>query len=176
MDVQVNWLAIVLATLSTMVVGSIWYNLKVFGKKWEKLAKIDPKHKANAGKAIGITLVVSLISAYVLAHVTYLSNSFFGHSYLQDALTTAFWVWLGFTACRFITHDAFENRPWKLTLMNVAHELVTFMVMGLIIGLLPPTVSQDGSIQPCGLRNADTSLCTKGNMICNTGAGCTIPR
>ncbi len=139
MEVEVNWLAVVLAALSTMVVGSIWYTPAVFGKQWEKLARLDKKNMANPAKAIGATLVVSFNSAYVLAHVTFLSNNFFGNSYLQDALTTAFWVWLGFTAARFITHDAFENRPWKLTLMNVAHELVTFMVMGLIIGLMVPS-------------------------------------
>ncbi len=138
MGVEINWLAVMLATISTMVVGSIWYTPKVFGHKWEKLARIDPRHRASAPKAIGITVVVSLVTAYVLAHVTYLSNNFFGHSFLQDAISTAFWAWLGFTAARFITHDAFENRPWQLTLMNVAHELVTLMVMGAIIGLLPP--------------------------------------
>jgi len=121
-----------------MVVGSIWYTPKVFGDKWEKWAKLDKKHMANPAVAISITLVVSLITAYVLAHVTFLANQFFGHSFLQDALSTAFWVWLGFTATRFITHDAFENRPRKLTILNITHELVTFMVMGLIIGLMAP--------------------------------------
>ena len=140
MDVDVNWLAVVLAALSTMVVGSIWYTPKVFGNTWAKLAKVDLKKAAEmgAGRAIFITLIVSLVTAYVLAHVTFLSNTFFGNSWLQDSLTTAFWVWLGFTASRFITHDAFENRPTKLTVINIAHELVTFMVMGLIIGLLQP--------------------------------------
>jgi hypothetical protein len=49
---------------------------------------------------------------------------------------TAFWAWLGFTASRIITHDAFEGRRKKLTLLTISHELVTFMVMGLIIGLM----------------------------------------
>ena len=138
MEVEINWLAVVLATLSTMVVGSVWYTPKVFGNAWIKLARIDKKHMADARVAIATTLVVSFISAYVLAHVVFLSNRFFGHSFLQDAVSTAFWVWLGFTAARFITHDAFENRPHKLTLITIAHELVTFVVMGVIIGLLPP--------------------------------------
>jgi hypothetical protein len=72
----------------------------------------------------------------VLAHVTFLSNNFFHNSYLQDALTTAFWVWLGFIALRFYTHDIFEGRRKKLTLLNSAHELVTFLVMALVIGLM----------------------------------------
>lgn len=139
MDIEVNWVAVVLATLSTMVVGSVWYSLSVFGKKWEKLARIDRgknAKKADAAGPILITLVVSFISAYVLAHVTYLSNAYFQNSYLQDALSSAFWVWLGFTAARIITHDAFEGRPKALTLLTVSHELVTFMVMGLIIGVM----------------------------------------
>ena len=163
MDVQVNWLAVVLATVSTMVVGSVWYTPKVFGKKWEKLAKIDPKHRAKPAQAIGITVVVSFISAYVLAHVAYLANNFFGNSFLVDAVTTAFWVWLGFTAARFITHDAFENRPWQLTLMNVAHELVTFIVMGLVIGLLPPA----GAGQQCP---KDSGYTPRSSQVCCSDA------
>jgi hypothetical protein len=54
---------------------------------------------------------------------------------LQDTLTTAFWLWLGFTAARFATHDAFEGRPHKLTLLNLGNEFVTIMLMSLIIGL-----------------------------------------
>lgn len=138
MTVEINYLAVVLAMLSTMVVGSVWYARSVFGNTWIKLAKIDMTKgsQADVWKPIATTMVVSLISAYVLAHVTYLSNKFFGNSFLQDALTTAFWMWLGFTAARFITHDAFEGRPTKLTVLNISNELVTFMAMGLVIGLM----------------------------------------
>jgi len=139
MDVQVNFWAVLLAMLSSMVIGFIWYSRKVFGNTWIKLAKVDmSKAQASTFKPIATTVVVSLITAYVLAHVSYLSNQFFQNSFLRDSLNTAFWMWLGFTAARFITHDAFEGRPAKLTLLNIGHELVTFLVMGLIIGLMPP--------------------------------------
>lgn len=137
MEVQINLLAVVAAMLSSMVVGSIWYAPPVFGKIWAKLAKIDTsKDGGSAFKPIAITLVVSLITAYVLAHFAYLSSEFYSLSFLQASLTTAFWTWFGFTAARFITHDAFEGRPVKLTLLNISHEFVTVMVMGLIIGLI----------------------------------------
>jgi hypothetical protein len=47
-------------------------------------------------------------------------------------------MWAGFTAARFITHDAFEGRPSSLTTLNIAHELVTVVVMAVIIGVWPP--------------------------------------
>lgn len=137
MSVEVNSLAVLAAMASSMVVGSIWYARSVFGNTWIKLAKVDMKKDGGSvWKPIAVTAVVSLITAYVLAHVAYLSNQFFHHSFLQDTLMTAFWMWLGFTATRFITHDAFEGRPAKLTLLNISHELVTIMLMGLIIGLI----------------------------------------
>lgn len=135
MDVQVNLLAVVLAMLSSMVVGSVWYAKAVFGNMWIKLAKVK-MDEGNYVAPIVATAIASLVTAYVLAHVAYLSEQFFDNGMLMASLSTAFWMWLGFTAARFITHDAFEGRPIKLTILNIAHELVTFMVMGLIIGLM----------------------------------------
>ena len=56
----------------------------------------------------------------------------------QISLVTGIILWAGFTAARFITHDAFDRRPAGLTVLNVAHEFVTIVVMALIIGVWPP--------------------------------------
>lgn len=142
MEVQVNYLAVFLAGLASMAVGSVWYAQGVFGRTWAKLAKVDMNKKVSGSEMavlMGGTFVISLITAYVLAHVTYLSNTFYsGNSWLSSALQTAGWAWLGFTAVRFATHDMFEGRPRQLTLLNIGNELVTFLAMGLVIGLLKP--------------------------------------
>ena len=139
MSVEVNYLAVFLAAASSMVVGSIWYAPSVFGNTWMKLAKVDPK-KQSSPKAMTIlmggTFLISLLTAYVLAHMIFLSNQFFGNSYLSDALNTAFWVWLGFVATRILTHNMFDQRPRKLTLLALGNEFITIMTMGLIIGWL----------------------------------------
>lgn len=137
MSVDVNWWAVVLAAASSMVVGSAWYTRKAFGDTWMKLARVDAKLAEKRGmQPIVVTVLVSLLTAYVLAHFAFLAHQYFNNSFFVDAVSVAFWGWLGFTATRFITHDAFEGRPTKLTAINIAHELVTFMVMGAIIGWL----------------------------------------
>ncbi len=140
MNVEVNALAVVLAAVSTMAVGSLWYTPATFGTLWMKLTGVKPgKDKTSNGQMallLGSTFVASLLTAYILAHVSYLSNQFFKHDFLQDTLLSAFWLWLGFTAARLYVHDAFESRPIKLTLLNAAHELVTILVMATIIGLM----------------------------------------
>lgn len=139
MNIEVNWLAVILATLSSMIVGAIWYAKPVFGKSWmQLLGKKEKDLTGGAAIAMGGTLVVSFITAFVLAHVAFLSHSFFQGSFFENAVTTAFWLWLGLTAARIITHDLFEKRPLKLTMLTVGHEFVTIMVMAAIIGWLHP--------------------------------------
>ena len=57
---------------------------------------------------------------------------------LVERVARAATLWAGFTAARFITHDAFEGRPSALTTLNIAHELVTVVIMAIIIGVWPP--------------------------------------
>jgi hypothetical protein len=130
---EINWWAVIVATLSTMIVGTIWYTPRVFGTWWQKTARVEMA--ANATSAIIVTVIVSFISAWVLAGAAAIAQEFYGGSFLANSVITALILWAGFTAARFITHDAFENRPRMLTLLNISHELVTFLVMALIIGL-----------------------------------------
>jgi hypothetical protein len=140
MDIVINYWAVLAAAAASMVIGAVWYSPGVFGTAWMRLAKVKPDSKvSNTQMTVmyGGTFVASLITAYVLAHVAFLSHDFFKNSFLQDALSTAFWLWLGLTAARLFVHDTFEGRRKKLTLLTVGHEFVTIMVMALIIGLLP---------------------------------------
>jgi hypothetical protein len=141
MEVQINWVAVLLATVASMAVGMVWYAKPVFGKMWMDLVKLSDKdQQKGAAMAIGQALVAGVLTAYILAHVTYISQSFFGVSYMESALNTAFWLWLGVCATTVVTNNAFEQRRKKLTLLTVAHHLVSFLAMGLVLGLMPPAV------------------------------------
>lgn len=136
-NVDVNYVAVVLAALSSFVVGMVWYSKPVFGAQWMKMVGMtEEKSKKGMAKAMSMSLVAALLAAYVLAHVIFLSHQFFGNSFLQDALSTALWVGIGLQASVIVVHDSFEQRRKKLTLMNIGNQLVTVLVMGLIIGLL----------------------------------------
>ena len=143
MTIDINFWAVLLAAASSMVVGSVWYMPNVFGKAWAKLSgvKLGDMGKGKPADMVwmyGSVFVASLVTAYILAAVTFLAQQFTGDTYMQDALTIALWLWLGFTATRMFVHDTFENRRKKLTLLNMAHELVTVLVMAGILGWLHP--------------------------------------
>ena len=138
---EINYLAVIAATLSSMVVGAIWYTPKVFGNYWMKASGVTPSGDSkDAVRPILLTLVVSFVTAWVLAGASYIAFDFYGGSFLVSALLTGLLLWGGFTAARFITHDAFDKRPPGLTVLNVMHELVTIVIMALIIGVWPPAL------------------------------------
>lgn len=136
---DINPWAVALATLSTMIVGSVWYTPKVFGTLWMRLTGITDQSMRSRSAVVPIlvTLVVSLVTALVLAGCVDIAHAFYGGSWFANSLITGLFLFVGFTAARMITHDAFEGRPAKLTILNVTHELVTILAMSVIIGLLP---------------------------------------
>src|SRR5258708_25838519 len=71
---SLNLLAILVAAISTMVVGFLWYSPLLFAKAWMREMGYDPNDKArmeemkkSAGPAYGGSFVASLVSAYILA-------------------------------------------------------------------------------------------------------------
>src|SRR5688500_1899038 len=111
MNVEINYLGVFLAAVSSMFVGSIWYAKPVFGKKWMSLVGMtDEKAKKGAAPALLTAFILSLLTAYVLAHVMQLSKDFYGYSDVVTGLCTALWLWLGISFTRVVTHDMFEQR------------------------------------------------------------------
>jgi len=139
MNTDVNWIAILLATISTMIVGSIWYG-PLFGKVWMKLAKVNRDPNMTSGQMALMYIKAflgSAITAIVLAYAVAVFHKSSSDNYLLDAVFVAVVLWAGFTAARIFMHDLFEGRRKKLTLLSLSNELVTIVVMAVIIGLLP---------------------------------------
>ncbi len=137
---EINYWAVLLATVASMVVGSVWYTPKVFGDRWMKLAKVTPADtNVGAWLPIVVSIVLSFLLAWVLAGAVTIAWHFYGGGYFWSAIVTGVTLWAGFTAGRIIVHDIFEGRPSGLTVMNIAHEFVTVLAMSIIIGVWPPS-------------------------------------
>jgi len=136
---EINYWAVLLATVAAMVIGSVWYVPKVFGNRWKKLARVrDPETTTEAMLPLMVSVVLAFLLAWVLAGSVAIAWHFYGGGYFSSAIVTGLTLWAGFTAGRFITHDVFEGRPSQLTVLNISHELVLVVAMSIIIGVWPP--------------------------------------
>ncbi len=138
MDVQVNLIAVIAAAVVAMAAALIWYSNVLFRRFWIRLAKVDKRKVKKIGPSTTIILaVLALVVGYVLAHVTYLSSYFFRDFTYQDAaVSSAFWMWVGFVVPVVILDNLFgQNKsPWQLIAIQAGYWLVTLLGMGLVIG------------------------------------------
>ncbi|MGH7204295.1 MAG: DUF1761 domain-containing protein [Candidatus Levyibacteriota bacterium] len=140
MNIEVNYLGVLLAGVASMALGFLWYHPVLFGKPWMKLmghtAEGLKKAQKEMGKLYGLSFVVSLITAYVLFHVMTLSMNFFHYPKLQAGLTSAFWMWIGFVMPVQLTDTIFSHKKWNLWAINTGYQLASLIVMAVVLALL----------------------------------------
>jgi len=138
---SINWLAVLVAGISSFVVGGIWYSPGLFGKAWMKDNGFteDSMKKSSKGKVFGWTLIFSLLMAANLG------------MFLADAPSTcptdcapradiSWGATAGFLAgiwtfCAIAIHSLFEQKTWRLILINGFYSVVALTLMGAIIGM-----------------------------------------
>ncbi len=129
---DINWLAILVATLLPMVVGSLWYG-PLFGKTWMNLMEVteeEIKGNFNPRQAYGISTLMAFIMAFVLANVIGLAD----HGSAVHGMLLGGFLWLGLLVPYGYQAVAFEQRKKQLYFMSMAYNLVVLLLMGLILG------------------------------------------
>jgi hypothetical protein len=138
MDLSINYVAVVAAAVASLVVGFLWYGV-LFKKQWMSLMGITHESvsgmKMSANQAYFVQFIASLIMAYVLAHSLVYANPYLSTRDLGAGLLVGFWNWLGFVMPVTLGMVLWENKPWKLWLLNASNYLVSLMVMGAILSL-----------------------------------------
>ncbi|MBN9316873.1 MAG: DUF1761 domain-containing protein [Devosia sp.] len=131
-QIDINWLAVIVAAIIRMAVGFVWYSPPVLLKPWQALTGVTPETmRAGMGKAIGIDVIASLVMAFILLHaVTYAgaTNIFTGAA--VGALN-----WLGFMATLMISLWGYENRSPKLIAINLGNNLIALVLMGALLAV-----------------------------------------
>lgn len=132
-----NILAVLVAALLPMVLGALWYG-PLFGKQWMRMVgKTEEEIRAtmNPLKTYGATYLAFVVMGYVLGVVLQAWQDAYGMTGVSPGLQGAFWCWLGFVATSLWQGAAFEFKPTRLYLMNVAYNLVSLLAMGALLGV-----------------------------------------
>ena len=128
---KVNIWAVILAGFSYLLIGALWYSPLLFGKQWIKLNGFtDEDFKSN--KPMWMITLLSFLSAAVASFVISMilgpnPNASFGA--IIGASIAIFWITMS-----KLTNVLFENQPFNLFLLHAGFDLVSFMVMGAIVG------------------------------------------
>ena len=131
---NINWLAVLVAAIVRLVVGSVWFSPIGFVKPWQKLTGVTPESmQKGLVRAIVIDFMLSLIMAFVLYHaVMYATNMTPG---IVSGIVVALLNWIGFVVATHLLLWAYENRSFKLIAIGAGSNLVSMLLMGALFGL-----------------------------------------
>lgn len=129
MNAPFNVWAVLVAALSTFLIGGLWYSPALFGKAWmrENGFTEESMKGANMTKIFGLAFLLGIVAAINLA-------MFMGPE--NDPAMGAMWGFLagfGWVATFVGTHYLFERRSLKLFLINAGYSVVALTVMGVIL-------------------------------------------
>ncbi|MBT8257968.1 MAG: DUF1761 domain-containing protein [Bacteroidia bacterium] len=131
----INWLSMVIATLTPLVVGFIYYNKNVFGKAWMiSLGKTEEDLKqGNKALIFGLSIVLSFLLAFFLLNF----NNSPGQEGEFDTFRHGAWhgifisVVVGIPI--MVINGLFELKKAKNLLINIGYWVLTLALMGGVI-------------------------------------------
>lgn len=127
---SLNWLAVVTAALSAFMLGGVWYSPLMFGNAWMKVAGMTEESvkQGNPAKIYGGAFILSLIASLNLA-------LFLGpQSDMAFGIAAGAATGIGWVVPAFGVVYLFEQRLTLQWFINGAYWVVTFIVMGAILG------------------------------------------
>ena len=131
----VNIWPILVATIVSFGIGSLWYSPILFGTDWMNLVKSFNKSWNNSNvsgvwKHYLAQLIATIVSLCVLAFfISTVSAATAG-----DGAFLGFLVWLGFTVTESVGYFLWEQKPLRLILINSIGTLLNLIVSGAILG------------------------------------------
>jgi hypothetical protein len=133
----VNWLAVIVCVVVSMISGSLWYNPRTFFPIWWK--GIGKENQAPGMQNMGMTWTLTVLSSFVQAvamalMVNAMGSLMTGGPNLVNGAMIGFMLWLGFIAPTYLVNKLFAGHGLKIWAIEVGNHLVNFVLFGAILG------------------------------------------
>ena len=135
---DVNTLAVLAAGIVPMVIGALWYG-PVFGRRWMALMETSEEELRegfNPLKTYGVSFVLALVTAYVIAQLVAELGPEGGGS-AMIGVHVALMALIAFVLP--VTHQSvtFEGRKAGLAWLNIGYNGVALMGQAVVIAMWP---------------------------------------
>lgn len=126
---DLNWAAVFTAALSTFLIGGVWYSPLLFEKGW--MSSNGFTHQELESRKMPLVFGLSFLFAFIMSLNLAL---FIGGEDLMFGMMAGFLTGFGWVALAISIIALFENRSLRYILINTGYMIVSFTVMGAILG------------------------------------------
>lgn len=134
----INWWAVLVCVIASMVSGSLWYNPRtLFNTWWKGIGRAEGE--VPGMESMGVTWTLTVLSSFVQAvamalMVNAIGGLMTGGITAGSGALTGFMLWLGFIAPTYLVNKLFAGHGFQVWAIEVGNHLLNFVLFGAILG------------------------------------------
>ncbi|MGH8950265.1 MAG: DUF1761 domain-containing protein [Acidimicrobiia bacterium] len=127
---ELNWLAIVVATVAWFAFSAIWYSLPPLSKAWQRAAKVD---MTAGGPPLALLFIPTLIGYFVTTVVIGLIAKAIGATEVMDGVWLGVALGVGFGAVGALVSQVYEQKGRNYWLINGINAVIAYVIVAVIV-------------------------------------------
>ena len=131
---ELNWLAVIVATVVYFALGALWYAPPVFGNAWMRAAGTVMQEGQRPGPAIYVT---PLIAYFIAVIATAMLAQATGSDTFGEGVVLGLIVGVGYAVAGTAVEATFGNRPQNSVwfLITASYNLVGLLIAAVIVSV-----------------------------------------
>lgn len=129
---ELNWLAVIVATIAWFAFSAIWYSIPPLSKAWAGAAKVD---MSGDGPPLALLFIPTLIGYFVTTVVIALLVVAIGIDTLADGILLGVQLGVGFGMVGALVNQVYEGKGGLYFLINGINAMIAFAIVGAILAV-----------------------------------------
>ncbi|HLF61082.1 MAG TPA: DUF1761 domain-containing protein [Acidimicrobiia bacterium] len=126
---DLNWLAVLVATIAWFAFSAIWYSIPPLSKAWQEAAKVTP----GDGPPLVTVLIPTFIGYFVTSIVIALLAAQIDGAELVDGLALGVGLGVGFGVVGAVIGQLYEQKGRSYWLINGVNALIAYTIVATIV-------------------------------------------
>jgi len=129
---DVNWLAILVATVAWFVFSAIWYSIPPLSQAWQRASRVDMNVE---GPSLAMLFIPTFIGYFVTTVVIALLVSATGASGLGDGIALGVTIGVGFGVIGALVNQLYEQKGANYWLINGLNAIIAYSIVAAILAV-----------------------------------------
>lgn len=129
---DLNWLAIVVATIAWFAFSALWYSTPPLSKAWAGAAKVD---MSGDGPPLALLFIPTLIGYFVTTIVIGLLVAGLGAESVGEGIALGIVLGIGFGMVGALVDQVYEGKGSAYFLINGLNAVIAYGIVGAILAV-----------------------------------------
>lgn len=127
---ELNWLAIVVATVAWFAFSAVWYSVPPLSEAWQRASRVE---MTEDGPPMVLLFIPTLIGYFVTSVVIALIAKAIGVTDITDGILLGVALGVGFGAVGALVNQVYERKGGTYWLINGSNAIIAYSIVAVIV-------------------------------------------